>query len=385
MTKIEWTHLPGYKGETWNPVVGCEVVSPGCTNCYAMRDAWRKNFNPKTPQYHGLTKKVNGKPVWTGDISAARDSTFLKPLRWKKPRCIFVNSMSDLFHENVSVYQVVRVFGVMAMCPEHIFIILTKRPDNMRKFVEREMNLNNIAEAAARMVEDGDNAYDYVLSKKGQPLPNVWVGVSAEDQKRADERIPDLLKTPAAKRIVSCEPLLGELNLEPWLEWEFMAKDDGEAWGCWDCESDYQACDCPKKKAVFIDHVGSKDADGCPESLISERVTLNWVLAGGESGPGARPAHPDWFRSLRDQCAAAETPFFFKQWGEWYPGEIEDQSDGHGWQAYPDEHHDPDASNWEGYWKYKDAHGTGFLRVGKKAAGSWLDGRHHHDFPETEG
>jgi len=213
-TGISWTDA------TWNPIAGCSVVSPGCTNCYAMKEAHRLGNALGQEKYRGLTKVVNGKPVWTGEVRlwpAALD----QPLRWKRPRRIFVNSMSDLFHEGLRDDQIDQVFAVMALASQHTFQVLTKRPERMlsycaelheRRAVPVSLALHRVpGERSPRdvgAVEDAINA---------GPLPNVWLGVSAEDQQRADERIPLLLQTPAAVRFVSYEPALGPIDFRPWL------------------------------------------------------------------------------------------------------------------------------------------------------------------------
>jgi protein gp37 len=311
---IEWTDA------TWNPVVGCSVVSPGCTHCYAMKLAARLE-RMGSPAYHGLTQEMKAGPVWTGEVRAAGEHTLLQPLRWTRPRRIFVNSMSDLFHERMPMETIAQVFAVMALARQHTYQVLTKRSTRMRDtvaddrfadLVDYEMDEIAPAHWHARELQDVG----------GWPLPNVQLGVSVEDQARADERIPHLLATPAAKRFLSCEPLLGPIDIR--------------------------------------------------EHLLGLTVpyprtdALHWVICGGESGPKARPMHPNWARSLRDQCAAAGVPFFFKQWGEYQPL-------GRGIGA-------PDLPPIAGRHDIA-AHGWRFQRAGKKVAGRFLDGRTHDEFP----
>lgn len=294
MTAIEWTHKPGYKGETWNPVVGCSVVSPGCTNCYAMRQAARLlDGNPKTPHYAGTTMPTKAGAVWSGKIAKAPDAIFLKPLRWRAPRCIFVNSMGDLFHERVQDALIDQVFAVMALAPQHLFLVLTKRAERMRDyftdlfrsapFDDRKQAVTGAAFNLCDELSRGKNERAFTdaecLLNDRWPLPNCWLGVSAEDQTRADERVPLLLATPAAKRFVSAEPLLGPIDLRS--IWTHCPTHDFESGFC----------------------VGQ-----CPDMR-----RLDWIIAGGESGHDARPAHPDWFRAIRDQCSGAGVPFFMKQ------------------------------------------------------------------------
>lgn len=349
---IEWTDA------TWNPIVGCSIVSPGCTNCYAMKMAARleKALPATRPgghlpnHYTDLTRRVNGKPVWTGRVTIAPDHILTAPLKWRKPRRIFVNSMGDLFHEAVPDEWIDRVFAVMALSPQHTFQVLTKRAKWMREYMtSRAMTgakRTHIYALAARMMDKDDPRQ--IEAPPEWPLPNVWLGVSAEDQARADERIPDLLTTPAAVHFVSAEPLLGMIYFETWLH-------DSS------CElnvisADYQnrICTCSEPR----------------------EVSLDWIVAGGESGPGARPMHPDWPRSIRDQCAAAGVPFFFKQWGEW------------AWS--PDEYSLKDADIWaanvfgRNLQSMELTEGHMAYRVGKARAGRLLDGIEHNAMPEVK-
>jgi protein gp37 len=314
-SKIEWTDA------TWNPVVGCSLVSPGCTNCYAMQMAARieamnegahKVSMAKDPEwgaigkshYAGLTEPAKTGPVWTGNVALAPDHILTAPLRWRKPKRIFVNSMGDLFHESVPDEWIDRVFAVMALAPQHTFRVLTKRSKRMRESASHADTPRRLARALLDMliagqIPDGertitnvtwpldDDAPDDDPTLRAWPLPNVHVGVSCEDQPRADERIPDLLATPAAVRFVSCEPLLGEVDLTTL------------------CPGHY-----------FIDALSGRKYHDAPEGVNSATevgARLDWVIVGGESGARARPMHPDWALSIRDQCAAAGVPFFFKQ------------------------------------------------------------------------
>lgn len=266
-TGIQWTDA------TWNPVTGCTKVSPGCKNCYAKHQAWPRLAAMKTGVYSG--RKFE-------DVQC-HPERLDQPLRWKKPRMVFVNSMSDLFHDAVPFTFVAEVFGVMAACPQHRFQVLTKRPEQMREFVAwlsggicadaREIIWEH---AQGGLVRAGHGLYSAMQGRldngveqnPGWPLPNVWLGVSVENQETADERIPLLLDTPAAVRWISAEPLLAPLYLDDQLEgWQYHAPLDD----------------------------------------------LDWVVVGGESGPNARDMDPDWARSLRDQCATAGVPFFMKQ------------------------------------------------------------------------
>lgn len=275
-TGIAWT------SSTWNPIRGCSRVSEGCRNCYAERVAAR--FTHTRPRGNTGSRGVpveNGpfagfatSKGWTGRVELV-EKALLLPLRWRKPRRIFVNSMSDLFHENLPDEAIDRVFAVMALSPRHTFQILTKRAERMRKYLTTRSKSAQPWKNAARTV-------GYALEFEGVslvpfPLPNVWLGVSAEDQKTADERIPLLLQTPAAVRFVSAEPLL-------------------------------EAVDLTSQFGMLM-----SDEDGEYGPVLSPG--LSWVITGGESGPGARPCDIAWIRSIVQQCKAAGVPCFVKQMG----------------------------------------------------------------------
>lgn len=308
-SKIEWTE------RTWNPIVGCSLKSPGCINCYAERQAHRLASNPATPHYAGTTKMSKRGPVFTGKVAMAPESTLLEPLRRKKPTTYFVNSMGDLFHESIPDEWIDRVFDVMARSPRHTFQILTKRAERMRDYSE-----------------------DWLL-------PNVWLGVSAERQQEADERIPLLLQTPAAIRFVSAEPLIGQIMLR-----NITGKHPtSEPWH---------------------DHFDALHPQAFPR--------IDWVIVGGESGHNARPMHPEWARSLRDQCEEAGVAFFFKQWGTYSP--------------CPPRATLPLPEPLIVGGKPVPLDGTGILtirdanlmyKVGKKRAGRLLDGVEHNGMPTT--
>jgi protein gp37 len=379
---IEWTDA------TWNPIVGCSVVSPGCTNCYAMKmaarleainragsmddEGYRVRAAPGArtcDHYEGTTRKVNGHAVWTGKVALAPDAILIAPLRWRRPRRIFVNSMGDLFHESVPDDWIDKVFAVMALAPQHTFQVLTKRALRMREYmthrgsVEQAEVQNRLAWDTTISVMDlwapdwksekidGPHRSRAIAAFTKWPLPNVWLGVSAEDQARADERIPDLLATPAAVRFVSAEPLLGPIDL---------TIDSLVCTACPHCLDASPEWDTGVVECRRCDSTGKGDEWG-----------IDWIIAGGESGPHARPMHPDWARSLRDQCAAAGVPFFFKQHGEWIgvpdlrrlPG-----GSGRGCGAFDHCRYD---------------HGAEAVLVGKRAAGRLLDDREHNDMPKA--
>lgn len=257
-TGIAWTNA------TWNPVTGCSKVSQGCKHCYAEREWARLSANPKAINYYGR--------AFT-DV-ACHEDRLDQPLRWKKPRMIFVNSMSDLFHESVPDTFIDKVFAVMALAEQHTFQILTKRPERMFEYLTTPGRMDIIGnEAMPAVRSDCFGVLEW-------PLPNVWLGVSAEDQESADERLFHLMNTPAAIRWLSAEPLLGPIDLE----------------------------DVPVGMNGPLRSYGETNAP-----------KLDWVVVGGESGPDARPMHPDWVEAIQEQCTQAHVPFFFKQWGEWLP------------------------------------------------------------------
>jgi len=355
-TNIEWTE------ETWNPVTGCTPVSAGCEHCYARRMATRLAGRCGYPKDEPFAITLH-------------PDRLTQPLRWRKPRTVFVCSMGDLFHERVPSEFIDQVFAVMAACPQHTFQVLTKRPERMRDLLVHEDVLCDISRAASNMAqhelisEDRYDAIDEALRGDSSiwPPPNVWLGVSVEDQQTADERIPLLLQCPAALRFVSCEPLLGPVRLQRQLGFEYRHRHKDGSW--------------------FKPIPGSY-----PVRL------LDWLIVGGETGPGARPMHPQWARSIRDQCQAAGVPFFFKQWGEWL----------HGSQVPPVS---PDPQQWTRgqlvHWLPsglitiaprqtehlptqivdEDEQHVGQVvrvyRVGRKRAGRLLDGQLHEAMPEV--
>ena len=261
---IQWTDA------TWNPVTGCSKVSQGCKNCYALRD-WARVAAPRpTPN------------VYTGrEFTDVRfhPERLDQPLRWKKPRRVFVNSMSDLFHEKVPDEAIERILTATIHAKAHTFQILTKRPERMRSVMQRWTDMN------------------------GRPQTNLWMGVSVEDQATADERIPLLLKTPAAVRFVSYEPALGPVTFP------FSAQ---SSW-CPICTAIvYDTLDSPHEQQHGVD--SSADFDPT-KHCASVYDMLHWIIVGGESGPGARPCDVAWIRSAVEQCKAAGVPCFVKQLG----------------------------------------------------------------------
>lgn len=240
---ISWTD------QTWNPIRGCTRVSPGCENCYAERAALR------SPAYNGLVKiDARGRPAWTGEVAFVPE-LLDQPLHWRRPRKIFVNSMSDLFHEKLSDDRVAEIFAVMAASPRHTFQVLTKRAERMCELLVQAPFMGMVAEKL--------HARDFhaLAENLRWPLPNLWLGVSVEDQRRADERLPLLAAAPAEVKWISAEPLLEQINVR-----------------------DYVA-------------------------------GLDWIVVGGESGPRARPFRLSWAYDLQYQAALGGASFFLKQLG----------------------------------------------------------------------
>ena len=268
-TRIEWADV------TVNPVRGCSHCSPGCDHCYAERVAARLARIPNTARAYAGLVDVNGK--WTGRFTVSLDTLDALSV---KPRRIFVGSMCDLFHENLPYNLFLWIVEKLSRYPQHTFMLLTKRPERMKHFIS--------------LTKESDTVCGL------WPLPNLWLGVTVCNQAEADAKIPALLATPAAKRFVSVEPMLGPVDLSKFLvrfrchECNFEALQNVENFICPSCG----------KEALGSQHFST---------------ALNWVICGGETGPGARPMNPDWVRGLRDQCQEATVPFFLKSWGEWAP------------------------------------------------------------------
>jgi protein gp37 len=358
-SKIEWTE------QTWNPIAGCTILTPGCKRCYAMGMAKRLAAMGK-PLYADLTETVNGHTVWTGEVRQAPEATLLAPLRRKKPTMYFVNSMSDLFHESVPDEWIDKVFAVMRDTPQHTYQVLTKRAERMRAYCTERFER-----------EAGRQADNQILNPYPVPiLPNVWLGVSTERQQEADERIPHLLQTPAAVRFISAEPLLGPIDLSRWMPVKRYYNAICEKCGHTGSTEHF-------REARYHD-----DADvvcpKCEQIILAEEIgKLDWVIVGGESGPGARPMSIQWARELRDQCKAAGVPFFFKQWGEWAPAGSQPEG-APGRFAFGDFEHDRSGFvQVDGYPRQFTKFGSRstLKRVGKKAAGRLLDGIEHNAMP----
>lgn len=323
-TRIEWAD------HTFNPWIGCTKVSPACDHCYAEAQASR--YWP-------------GEQLWAGNRKRTSENNWRQPLKWNRqatefrakhgrPPMVFCASLADVFDNQVPEEWRRDLWSLIYETPNLIWLLLTKRPQNIRKMLPA----------------------NYLgLTDRGWPaMPNVWLGTTVENQAEADRRIPHLLAAPAAKRFLSCEPLLGPVDLDCWPE------------------------------------------SGCSRNWLDDEGGIDWVIAGGESGREARPSHPDWFRSLRDQCATAGVPFLFKQWGEWI--EWRHQQDGAFVETVVEGTAEADAC-------LSSCVKPGFLtprgafawslddipdnearvmdRVGKKAAGRLLDGIVHDARPEV--
>lgn len=290
-TKIEWAE------ETWNPVTGCTPVSAGCENCYARRMAARLRGRHGYPEDEPFAVTL-------------RPDRLEQPFRWLKPRKVFVCSMGDLFHEDVPFGFIAKVFGIMHSAKQHIFMVLTKRPERMKEFFEWFTGSERC----------GTWPKEY---------PHVMIGVTAENQEQADKRIPVLLQIPAAVRFVSVEPMLGPVRIKT----ERELHEDAAGMNL---------------DPMFFSFNG----------INANGIGVDWVICGGETGPGARPMNPGWPRSLRDQCQAAGVPFFFKQWGEW----------GLNWLNGDDGK--IEGSEW-------------MDKMGRRLAGRLLDGREWNEYPGT--
>lgn len=325
MSKIEWTNV------TWNPIVGCNKISLGCDNCYAEKMALRQVYihqkrecglNDTCLSYTVATNETG----WSGKTSF-NNSQLVKPLRWKKPRMIFVCSMGDLFHKSVPFAWIDQVFDIMAQTPRHTYQILTKRPDRMKQYFEHKNEL---------------------LKDLGgySPPPFIWLGVTAENQEQANKRVPVLLQIPASIHFVSIEPMLSNIFLDDWM---------------------IPTCKkCNGSGSLPISGGGI----ACPDCLntVNGQGWLNsqidWVICGGESGHKARPIHPYWVESIKHQCKVTKTPFFFKQWGAWiHKEQISD--------------FDKIKDNFKNHVVIDNFH-----KLGKKKAGRLLDSKEHNEMPK---
>ncbi len=303
-TLIDWADV------VWNPITGCTKVGPGCDHCYAER----------------MAKRLAGRAGYRQDdpfkVTFHDGDKLFLPVTWRSARRVFVNSMGDLFHSDVEDNWIDDVMDIIIHHPQHAFMVLTKRPWRMHEYFHR--------------LYDGGwiSAEDGYAKGHHEPIPNLWLGVTTENQEMADKRIPILLQVPAAVRFVSVEPMLGPVDLAQWLS------------------------------VTPRDFYARQLVDGRIQSGY-DRNKLSWVIVGGETGPGARPMHPDWVRSVRDQSQAAGVPLFFKSWGEWV-------------SAGPYFGDGPDPIG-----RLGEVDGHPVQRVGKRAAGHLLDNREWRQFPEV--
>ncbi len=370
-SSIEWTEA------TWNPVVGCSHISPGCDNCYAEKAA----ASPRLQRFERYREVITGKK-WNGK-TVLHEETLQQPLHWRTPRMVFADSITDLFHESIPFETVARVVDIIRRCPQHTFQILTKREQRMHNYFHHHMR-------------------DH-FPPEMQVLPNLWLGVTVENNDQR-HRIEKLLQTPAAVRFISAEPLLDGLDLlkyfadiecgecdwlgftdndtpEGGLQKVYKGDDDWqEHWDEYDPDDDGLWI-CPKCKAY-----DSEMSYAPVHNPHGDNPRINQIICGGESGPRARPMHPDNPRSLRDQCAAAGIPFFFKQWGEWVDHAIA--------SVRPNEKNarivfsDGTTENWRVpeervYKDWVNRGGRSVVRVGKKKAGCLLDGIEHKEYPRN--
>lgn len=358
-SKIEWTDA------SWNPVAGCSRVSSGCDNCYAMGQAHRIQAMGNTDAYHDTTRKTKRGVDWSGVVNLLPERLD-QPLRWKRPRRIFVNSMSDLFHPTVPTSYIAEVFVVMMLANWHTYQILTKRPERMAEVLNDPGWLaetlasacyaDNLYEPLRLNTDHGsaDRLLTMLRDYPSQvwPADHIWLGTSVENQTTADERIPHLLKCPAVVRWLSCEPLLGSVDLTAHFN-------NGEP------------------------------------ALMGYEEYLHWIVCGGESGPGARPMHPRWARSLRDQCLQANVPFHFKQHGRyihedqiWEDPEMRGGNDAYLYFGAKtiDRYINERLGGFEHLFNTGRLHqfeDTSFaFPVGKKVAGRVLDGRTWNQYPQ---
>jgi protein gp37 len=413
MTDLKRIEKGMYWDRAWSLVAGCSYVSPGCANCWSAAETHMRSGqqNPKIRErYQGLTDE-RGK--WNGKVRLMEKNLEL-PLKVKKPTVWAV--WNDLHHEDVPMWFQDEAYTVMAKAKHHIFLVLTKRIDLMKKYMDGCQR--GAGEIGGRF-----------------PWPNVGLGVTAEDQPRADERIPLLLETPAAWRFVSYEPALGPIDVSPWIRryyhggppgikdkllppsitgYSTLLKYSKEIAPDGDQRADrvYFTTD-PQMAEIFtlgtpggmvyqaIPDLPIEPDPDCLEPGLSYQApsasivpldtpTLDWVIAGGESGPGARPCHPDWIRAVRDQCKGAGVPFFFKQWGEWaeYPYTFSGKRPERASQLLK-EYIVADTTNKSNIGKETqkaydhEGNPTHLRRVGKKAAGRLLDGREWSQMPDV--
>lgn len=361
-TKIEWTDA------TWQIITGCSVISPGCRKCYAMRLAGTRLRNH--PSRAGLTEMTKAGPVWNGEVRY--NSEWLEqPLHWSKPRQVFVCAHGDLFHAKVRRAWLVEIFAVMAIAKRHTFQVLTKRADIMAAIIGDPTFVDEVWMAMPTIDNSSDGC-----ARPEWPLPNVWCGVSVEDQRHAEERIPHLLVTPAAIRWISAEPLLGPINLRS-LQYE-----SGDLLPE-PMRVNEERCSLDALRGVtiwpgchYISPSIKTDARIIGGELYQssgEGRKLDWVVTGGESGLDPHPMHPAWEEAIRLQCGAAGVAYFRKQWGAWRPAPADFVPTGKR----------NERGKFAGVLDTNTGKTLWMEHVGKKAAGHLLDGVAHQAWPTT--
>jgi protein gp37 len=377
-SSIEWTDA------TWNPLRGCTRVSEGCRNCYAERVAAR--FSGPGQPYEGLAKGKGANSRWTGKVALA-PSQLDAPLRWRTPRRIFVNSMSDLFHESVDLETIAGILAIAVVARHtrgHVFQVLTKRAERMRTVLRDGETWRLIRNLALPLLkrENAGLAGDRLPDMSpAAPLNGIMFGVSVEDQPTANERILHLLATPAWARFVSAEPLLAGIDFEQ------LPYDGPSGRGIVDALRGH----------VWLPGAGSVNS----QTLRNAMPRLDWIIAGGESGHGARPAPPQAALGIRDQAIMAKVPFFWKQWGAWAPApwkvyRIEGETDAdykaraeatgatHAFIHATGHLYRPPHLPWSIERQDEPLHGaTGMRRHTKADAGNRLDGRTHQEMPDV--
>jgi len=390
MSKIQWTE------QTWNPIIGCSKISPGCENCYAEKMAGRLANMRSTYYYMNVVKidddihspyKAFGE--WDGKTHFV-SSQLQNPMKRKKPTMYFVCSMGDLFHESVPFEWIDKVMAVIGRSQQHTFQILTKRPVRMKEYLMSEGRYDNILKEAQNISFYPEGLGIGISSPKDLKWwPNIWLGVTCENQEQANKRIPILLDIPAKVRFVSIEPMLDKVDLTRFFPSGYWGihPTKGEMWypkyymvkcKCgWIGSSEYLGGGGP------IADTGDNFDCYCPscereEDWVDIEGKLDWVICGGESGPNARPMHPDWVKSLRDQCESANVPFFFKQWGEW---RLHSQTNMY--ELYGETGKHPHEFNYyDSNLNKTRTFGGDWIKCGKKAAGSLLKGIEYKQYPK---
>lgn len=330
MSKIEWTHRPGTKSEVLNPTTGCDKVSRGCKFCYAEVMHRRLRGMGQRKYMQPFLGHVR---YWPDELS--------KPFKWKKPRTVFLNSMSDIFHKDVSVVAIAEIYAMMFLNPNHTFIVLTKRADRASHVLRSEEFWQEFWKACNRLHDKYIKPLEQAMYfedelKSMWPLKNVWQGVSIENIEQ-EERVTHLIETPAHVRVLSIEPLIGQVSIY---------------------------------RAVRKWHHAAKTPTYWDGTLKQFNF---WCIVGGESGVKASPAHPDWFRSIRDDCKKWGVPFFFKQNGAWMPTEKRIATEDDEIVLIP---------SGEEVIMTANERAVVMKKVGKHNSGNILDGVQHLEFPE---